>query len=243
MVRDAASGPQVIGNPTYAYAAYRRPLPRLYNNPPCPWFDHSDPGASGEHHACHDEGGSSHVDTGARRTGSSTLQKHNPIVSVPHSSSNDKDHIPIIDLHNVSIFSSSGTQHAILRQFSFHLDRGNHALIMGPSGCGKSTLIKFLCGLLAYKCNPIADICTAAATGSNVPLPKDDDDEDVDVDDKGGCGGVTGHVNRALDINSRDGDGAIAPSSYANIYCSREEIMCIPQIPYVFHVSPSSCSM
>ena len=52
----------------------------------------------------------------------------------------------LIELENVH-FAHAGT--AVLRDFSFGIERGQHRLLLGPSGSGKSTLLNLICGFLS----------------------------------------------------------------------------------------------
>ena len=52
--------------------------------------------------------------------------------------------MPMIEFRNVD-FSIDG--HAILRDVSFHVKRGETTVILGPSGSGKSTILRLLLGL------------------------------------------------------------------------------------------------
>ena len=46
--------------------------------------------------------------------------------------------------------------HAVLRDFTLNLDRGQHMLLLGPSGSGKTTLINAVTGLLTPYAGTIA---------------------------------------------------------------------------------------
>lgn len=51
-----------------------------------------------------------------------------------------------IELNHVS-FSYGEKEEKVIRDFSFHIRKGEFLVVIGPSGCGKSTLLSLLAGL------------------------------------------------------------------------------------------------
>lgn len=137
-------------------------------------------------------------------------------------------------------------QHLILSNFSLRVARGSRLLISGDSGCGKSTLIKFLCGLVACKNIRGGASCAGGYSDMNDRLGAGrilQSGDSVTEEEKCVCMSSSSCDMEVLSncaveySNIKRYCGRADEQTVANMYCSRDDVMCLPQIPFCFYVS------